>query len=70
MLIAARPAAGRRYALRNNEFTIHDLHGQSERRVLRTAAEVRSVLTGPFGLTLSAEPGLDAVFERFAMVAA
>jgi N-hydroxyarylamine O-acetyltransferase len=69
-LVAARPAAGRRYALRNSEFVIHDLRGNTERRTLRTAAELREVLTGPFGLTLPPDRGLDAVLERFVAPAA
>jgi N-hydroxyarylamine O-acetyltransferase len=64
-LVAARPVAGRRYALRNSEFVIHNLNGNSERRTLQTAAELCDVLTGPFGLTLPADPGLHAVLERF-----
>jgi arylamine N-acetyltransferase len=29
-LLAARPAPGRRYALRNNQFTVHHLNGRTE----------------------------------------
>ena len=47
-LLAARPAPGVRYALRNNEFTAHRLSGETERRVLRDADEVRAVLEEVF----------------------
>jgi N-hydroxyarylamine O-acetyltransferase len=47
-LLAARPAAGVRYALRNNEFTAHRLDGKTERRMLRDADEVRAVLEEVF----------------------
>jgi N-hydroxyarylamine O-acetyltransferase len=63
-LLAARPAPGRRYALNNAEFAIHHLHGETERRVLTSAAEVREVLTGPFQIELPGTPELDAVLTR------
>ncbi|HEU5099412.1 MAG TPA: arylamine N-acetyltransferase [Roseiflexaceae bacterium] len=51
-LMAARPEKERRYALRNNQLTIHHLHGDSERRVLATIAELRAVLEDAFRNTL------------------
>lgn len=65
-LIAARPAPGRRYALRNNEFAVHDLSGNSDRRVLTTAAQLRETLESAFQLRLPDAPELDAALERLA----
>ena len=63
-LIAARPAAGRRYTLRNTDFAIHFLNGRTERQVLRTTTELRETLEGPFGLTFPDTPELDAPLAR------
>lgn len=59
-LLAARPAPGVRYALRNNELTAHHLDGGTERRALRDANEVRAVLEEVF---LLKTPG-EAEFEE------
>jgi N-hydroxyarylamine O-acetyltransferase len=69
-LMAARPVAGARYALRNAELSIHHLDGRNERRVLRTAAELHDTLSGTFGLTLANAAGLDALLTRLTAVAA
>jgi N-hydroxyarylamine O-acetyltransferase len=69
-LMAARPVAGARYALRNAELSVHHLVGRSERRVLRTAGELRDTLSGTFGLTLANAAGLDALLTRLTAVAA
>jgi len=69
-LMAARPVAGARYALRNAELSVHHLDGRSERRVLRTAGELRDTLSGTFGLTLANAAGLDALLTRLTAVAA
>lgn len=63
-LIAARPAPGRRYALRHGELTVHQLGGASQRRRLTSVAELREVLEGPFGLTLPDGDDVDARLER------
>jgi len=63
-LIAARAAPDRRYALHNNELAVHHLNGNTERRILATAAELRAALEGPFGLTLPDVPELDAALVR------
>ena len=69
-LMAARPVPGARYALRNSELSVHHLNGPSERRVLRSAAELRDILSGTFGLTLAGVAGLDALLTRLTTVAA
>jgi N-hydroxyarylamine O-acetyltransferase len=63
-LTVAMPAPGRRYALFNNEFTVHGLDGQSERRRLSGAREIRGVLEEVFGLVMPADPKLDAALEK------
>jgi N-hydroxyarylamine O-acetyltransferase len=65
-LVAARPAADRRYALLNNELAVHHLNGSTERRRLGTGQEMRQVLAREFRLTLPETPGLDDVLDRFA----
>ena len=65
-LIAARAAPDRRYALRNNELAVHHLNGNTERRVLATAAELRAALEGPFRLILPDAPELNAALGRLA----
>jgi N-hydroxyarylamine O-acetyltransferase len=69
-LMVARTAPGRRYGLYNRELSVHHADGPSERRVLRTAAELRGVLSDTFGLTLADATGLDALLTRFTAVAA
>jgi len=69
-LMAARPVAGARYALRNAELAVHRFDGATERRTLRTGAELRDTLAGPFGLTLPSAAGLDALLTRLTAVAA
>ena len=63
-LIAARPDADCRYALRNNELTTHHLDGQTERRVLSTVTELRSVLEDVFHLKLPAIANLDSALQQ------
>ncbi|HEY2383757.1 MAG TPA: arylamine N-acetyltransferase [Terriglobia bacterium] len=63
-LIAARPARDRRYALLNNEFAIHYLNGETERRVLTTVSELRGVLQDEMRLELPATPEVDAALQK------
>ncbi|SHF07847.1 N-hydroxyarylamine O-acetyltransferase [Fodinibius roseus] len=58
-LIAARPVPGRRYALRDNRFSIHHLNGETEKQPLETTSEIREVLETHFLLSLPEENGLD-----------
>jgi N-hydroxyarylamine O-acetyltransferase len=69
-LMAARPVPGVRYALRNAELSVHRLDGTTERRMLRTGAELRDTLAGTFGLALPGAAGLDALLARLTAVAA
>lgn len=63
-LIAARPAADRRYALANDQFTVHHLGGPTERRVLETVSELRETLESVFLLRLPDAPELDTALAR------
>jgi N-hydroxyarylamine O-acetyltransferase len=63
-LTAARPDAGRRYALRDNDFAIHHVNGGTERRLLTTAAELRATLETVFRIAVPKAPEFDAALER------
>ncbi|MBI2970173.1 MAG: arylamine N-acetyltransferase [Gammaproteobacteria bacterium] len=65
-LIAARPAPDRRYALLNNDLSVHYLDGTTERRILRSAPELREALQNEFQLKLPETGELETVLERFA----
>jgi N-hydroxyarylamine O-acetyltransferase len=69
-LIAARADRDRRYALRDNELAVHDVNGQTERRVLTSAAGLRAALEDAFRLTLPDGPELGAALERLVARAA
>ena len=58
-LVAARAAPDRRLALRNREFAVHPLRGATERRVLRSAAEIRQVLQDEFLIAVPDDAALD-----------
>lgn len=64
-LMVARATPRGRYALRDNEFAIHHLNGETERRELTSAAELRATLESVFEIDLPDDPELDAVLERF-----
>ena len=63
-LIAAKPSYDRRYALRNNQLTVHYLSGQTERRILSKVAELRAVLEDVFCLNLGAITDLDYALQQ------
>ncbi len=63
-LIVARPEAGRRFALSNNQLTVHRAGVAPDRRVLSSVGELRDVLQDTFGLKLPDAPDLDAVLKR------
>jgi N-hydroxyarylamine O-acetyltransferase len=69
-LMAARAVPGVRYALRNNELSVHVRDKASERRRLRSAAEMRDVMAGTLGIELRHSDPLDALFTRLTAVAA
>jgi N-hydroxyarylamine O-acetyltransferase len=59
-LIAARTGERRRYALRDNELTVHELGRESVSRSLQNAAELREVLNETFGIAVPESAELDA----------
>jgi len=63
-LIAARPAPGGRYTLRNTELAVHDTHAGTERRKLENPAALRAVLEDHFQLTLPDEPRMHERLEQ------
>lgn len=63
-LIVARPDLDRRYALRNNEFITHYLNDRTERSILQTPAEMRSMLEQAFQIQLPANKDLDSTLQR------
>lgn len=63
-LIAARPDAHCRYALRNNQLTTHSLNGKTERQVLTTVKELRLALEEVFRLKLPAIADLDEALQQ------
>jgi N-hydroxyarylamine O-acetyltransferase len=67
-LVAARPDDGCRYALRGNELTTHYMNGESERRLLTSAAQLRDALEKTFRLTLPVGPELEAALARTSSV--
>jgi N-hydroxyarylamine O-acetyltransferase len=69
-LIAARPDADRRSVVRNGELTVHHLHGQSERRRLTNAADLRSALETVFHVRVPDIPELHGALERLVARAA
>jgi N-hydroxyarylamine O-acetyltransferase len=63
-LIAARVTPDRRYALRNHEFTVHHLHGDTERHTLPSVPALRSTLENIFRLNLNGLHELDAILQQ------
>jgi N-hydroxyarylamine O-acetyltransferase len=65
-LMAARAERGRRLALDNLKFTTRPVDGEPEVRLLSGSAELRDVLSGPFGIELPADERLQAALDRIA----
>lgn len=63
-LMAARPAEDLRYGLRGRELSIHHLGGGTERRVLRSPAELIGLLETTFLLGVSHFSGLESRLAR------
>lgn len=58
-LVAARPAPGRRYVLRDNRFSVHHLNGETEKQEFKTPDKIRNVLETHFQLSIPEENKLD-----------
>ena len=62
-LRVALSPSGKRLALRNNRFTTHAAGEPYESRLLTSLAEMREVLSGPFGIQLPSAELLDPKLE-------
>jgi N-hydroxyarylamine O-acetyltransferase len=65
-LIAARTEPGRRYALSDNELAVHLLDQETVRRTLKSAAELRRVLSETFRIAMPEGPEVDAKLKAIA----
>ena len=63
-LMAARPTADGRFALRDNVFSVYGGGGKLEQHELGSAVELRGALALTFGIQLPADERLDAALER------
>jgi len=63
-LMVGKPDSNCRYALWNNQFTVHYLNGRTEHRVLSTVAEFRTTLENVFCLNLGAIADLDRMLQQ------
>lgn len=62
-LVVARPTADRRQILNNTLLSIRHSDGAVEKRTLASVSELRSTLTGMFGITLPADIKVDEALE-------
>jgi N-hydroxyarylamine O-acetyltransferase len=62
--MVAKPDSNCRYALWNNQFTVHYLDGRTEHRVLSTVAELRATLENVFCLNLGLIADLDRMLQQ------
>jgi N-hydroxyarylamine O-acetyltransferase len=69
-LVAARPDRECRYALRGNEFAVHHMTGETDRRLLTGTGELRAALERALRVTLPDAPELEAALARVVMHAA
>ena len=60
---AARVEPGRRYALRDNKFSIHRTGGISEEQILTSVAELRTLLDEIFDIAVPTEVDTDAAMQ-------
>jgi len=63
-LMAARPVAEGRIALRNNEFVEHPLGGDSRRRVIAEPEEIADILETRFGIALPDRQKVTGMLKR------
>jgi N-hydroxyarylamine O-acetyltransferase len=63
-LLGARCEPGKRYALRDNNLSVHTLNGATQKQTLGSAAELRDVLADVFKVRLAGLDGLDAALVR------
>ena len=63
-LLVGRPAPGCRHVLFNNRYVVHHVNGDKESRVLDSAAEIRDVLAGPFGISVPEAAEFEGAMAR------
>lgn len=63
-LIAARSTPDKRYALRNTNLSVHHLDGNTEKKALNSATEIKEVLTDIFKIRVPENHGLEQALER------
>ena len=63
-LMGARAEPDRRYALSNNQLSVHRRGGETTKQTLANVGEMRDALTGLFKLRLDGLDGLDAALAR------
>lgn len=63
-LLGARCEPGKRYAIRDNQLSIHSTGGGTEKETLKSAGEMRDALTELFKLRLDELDGLDPALAR------
>lgn len=63
-LIAARSHPGGRYTLRNGELAAHRLNGETARRGLTSAEELRQALENTFLVNLPDDPRIDRILRK------
>jgi N-hydroxyarylamine O-acetyltransferase len=64
-LLCARSEPGKRYALRDNQLSIHTNNGGTQKQTLGSAAKLRDALTDLFKLRLDRLEGLDPLLATF-----
>ena len=67
-LLVARADRTRRLALFNRRFNTHVPGEPSVERNIASAAEMRELLAGPFGMQLPADPRIEAALERICRI--
>lgn len=67
-LIAARTVPGKRYGLRNNEFSIHVTNGPSEKKIITDAKELKELLVDVFKINIEGLVGLDEKLEEIVIM--
>ena len=63
-LFLARADEGRRHTLYDNVLSMHRLGGETEKRKLGSAVEIRDALTDIFRIRLPSDPALDKMLEH------
>ena len=63
-IVAARVDDGVRHALRNGEYSIHHLHGDTEKTMITNVDQLVELLEGVFNIGIPDVPGRHETFDR------